>query len=75
MGAKAEIQKLILSLSDRGMAVLFISSELDEVLRCADRIAVLRDKAMVGKLSADQMDEQIIMRTIAQTDQVGAEPR
>ena len=57
------------------MAVLFISSELDEVLRCADRIAVLRDKAMVGKLSADQMDEQIIMRTIAQTDQVGAEPR
>ena len=75
VGAKAEIQKLILSLSDRGMAVLFISSELDEVLRCADRIAVLRDKAMVGKLSADQMDEQIIMRTIAQTDQVGAEPR
>src|SRR5438105_3182818 len=75
VGAKAEIQKLILSLSDRGMAVLFISSELDEVLRCADRIAVLRDKAMVGKLSADQMDEQIILRTIAQTDQVGAEPR
>ena len=75
VGAKAEIQKLILSLSDKGMAVLFISSELDEVLRCADRIAVLRDKAMVGKLSADQMDEQIIMRTIAHTDKVGAEPR
>jgi len=75
VGAKAEIQKLIISLSDKGMAVLFISSELDEVLRCADRIAVLRDKAMVGKLSADQMDEQVIMRTIAHTDKVGAEPR
>ena len=75
VGAKAEIQKLILSLSEKGMAVLFISSELDEVLRCADRIAVLRDKAMVGKLSADQMDEQVIMRTIAHTDKVGAEPR
>jgi len=76
VGAKAEIQKLILSLSEKGMAVLFISSELDEVLRCADRIAVLRDKAMVGKLSADQMDEQVIMRTIAQhTDKVEAEPR
>src|SRR6267143_1824906 len=72
VGAKAEIQKLIISLSDKGMAVLFISSELDEVLRCADRIAVLRDKAMVGKLSADQMDEQVIMRTIAHTDPVGA---
>ena len=76
VGAKAEIQKLIISLSDKGMAVLFISSELDEVLRCADRIAVLRDKAMVGKLSADQMDEQVIMRTIAQhTDKVEVEPR
>ena len=74
VGAKAEIQKLILALSDKGMAVLFISSELDEVLRCADRIAILRDKAIVGKLSADQMDEQVIMRTIAH-DRVGAEPR
>jgi len=74
VGAKAEIQKLILALSDKGMAVLFISSELDEVLRCADRIAILRDKAIVGKLSADQMDEQVIMRTIAH-DKVGAESR
>src|SRR6266853_5084075 len=74
VGAKAEIQKLIFSLSEKGMAVLFISSELDEVLRCADRIAILRDKAIVGKLSADQMDEQVIMRTIAH-DKVGAEPR
>ncbi|HEY0351163.1 MAG TPA: sugar ABC transporter ATP-binding protein, partial [Gemmatimonadales bacterium] len=74
VGAKAEIQKLILALSDKGMAVLFISSELDEVLRCADRIAILRDKAIVGKLSADEMDEQVIMRTIAH-DKVGAESR
>jgi simple sugar transport system ATP-binding protein len=74
VGAKAEIQKLILALSDKGMAVLFISSELDEVLRCADRIAILRDKAIVGNLSADQMDEQVIMRTIAH-DKVGAESR
>jgi len=35
---------------------------------------ILRDKAIVGKLSADQMDEQVIMRTIAH-DKVGAEPR
>ena len=74
VGAKAEIQKLILALSDKGMAVLFISSELDEVLRCADRIAILRDKAIVGKLSADQMDEQVIMRTIAH-DEAGADSR
>jgi monosaccharide-transporting ATPase len=75
VGAKAEIQKLILSLSEKGMAVLFISSELDEVLRCADRIAVLRDKAVVGKLRAEETNEQVIMRTIAHTDEVGAERR
>jgi galactofuranose transport system ATP-binding protein len=75
VGAKAEIQKLVLSLSEKGMAVLFISSELDEVLRCADRVAVLRDKAVVGELAADQLDEQTIMRTIAQGDITGAEHR
>jgi galactofuranose transport system ATP-binding protein len=75
VGAKAEIQKLVLSLSEKGMAVLFISSELDEVLRCADRVAVLRDRTVVGELAADQLDEQTIMRTIAQGDLAGAEDR
>src|SRR5205814_3059590 len=60
VGAKAEIQKLIVALSDKGMAVLFISSELDEVHRCADRIASLRDKAIVGQRSADRLDAPLI---------------
>jgi galactofuranose transport system ATP-binding protein len=67
VGAKAEIQKLIVELGEKGIGVLFISSELDEVLRCADRVAVLRDRAKVGELAADQLDEQSVMRTIAQT--------
>ena len=71
VGAKAEIQKLILSLAEKGMGILFISSELDEVLRCADRIAVLRDHAKVGELSAGDIDEQTIMHTIAQTGSSG----
>jgi simple sugar transport system ATP-binding protein len=71
VGAKAEIQKLILSLSEKGMGVLFISSELDEVLRCANRIAVLRDRAKVGELDAERIDEQTIMHTIAQTEPDG----
>ena len=53
------------------MAVLFISSELDEVLRCADRVAVLRDRVKVGELDAERIDEQTIMRTIAQTGPAG----
>lgn len=44
IGAKAEIQKLVLSLSKQGMGVLFISSELEEVIRVSDRVSVLRDR-------------------------------
>src|SRR5205823_8829467 len=65
VGAKAEIQKLILALAREGMAILFISSELEEVVRCSDRVAVLRDRAKVGELSGEQIDEQSIIRTIA----------
>ena len=74
VGAKAEIQKLVLSLAKQGMAVLFISSELDEVLRCADRIVVLRDRAKVGELSAGRIDEQTVMRTIAAVPAGGVAP-
>jgi simple sugar transport system ATP-binding protein len=64
VGAKAEIQKLVLSLAEEGKAGIFISSELDEVLRCSHRIMVLRDREEVGEYSSD-VDEHTIMQTIA----------
>jgi simple sugar transport system ATP-binding protein len=68
VGAKAEIQKLILSLAGEGKAILFISSELEEVVRCSDRVAVLRDRHKVGELAGDDVDEHTIMRQIAKGD-------
>jgi simple sugar transport system ATP-binding protein len=65
VGAKAEIQKLILDLCRRGMAVLFISSELEETVRCSDRVAVLRDRHKVAELAGERVSEQAIMQTIA----------
>ena len=66
VGAKAEIQRLVVSLSDGGMAVLFISAELDEVLRLSHKIAVLRDRRMVTQLANDEdVDADRIMQTIA----------
>jgi simple sugar transport system ATP-binding protein len=64
VGAKAEIQKLVLSLAEEGKACVFISSELDEVLRVCHRIAVLREREKVAEFSGD-VDEQIIMQSIA----------
>ena len=65
VGAKAEIEKLIASLRADGMAILFISSELEEVVRGSQRVVVLRDRAKVGELVGDQISEQAIMRIIA----------
>ena len=65
VGAKAEIQKLVLSLSRQGMSFLFISSELEEVLRVSDRIAVLRDRRKVKEISGEEMNQQEIMQAIA----------
>jgi simple sugar transport system ATP-binding protein len=64
VGAKAEIQKIVLELADEGMACLFISSELEEVLRTSHRIIVLRDKHMVADFT-DEVDEQTLMQAMA----------
>ncbi|GHV37704.1 sugar ABC transporter ATP-binding protein [Synergistales bacterium] len=65
VAAKTEIQKLILTLADEGLAVLFISSELDEVTRCCQRVAVWRDRRKIGELSGDDARVENIMETIA----------
>ena len=54
IGAKAQIQKLVAQLSADGMAVVFISAELEEVLRLCHRVAVLRDRRMVAQLANDR---------------------
>jgi len=65
VGAKAEIQKLVSSLADEGMAVLFISAELEEVLRLSHRIAVMRDRRKVADLPNEDVTVAQIMGLIA----------
>ncbi len=67
IGSKVEIQKLIIELREKGMALLFISSELEEVVRCSTRIAVLRDRKKIGELEGAEINEKAIMHTIAET--------
>ena len=64
VGAKAEIQKLVLSLAEEGKACVFISSELEEVLRTSHRIMVLRDRKKVTEFSGE-VNEQVIMQAMA----------
>lgn len=50
VGAKAEIQAAVVALSDGGVAVVFISSEIDEVVRLSDRVVILKDRCKVDEI-------------------------
>jgi galactofuranose transport system ATP-binding protein len=66
VGAKGEIQRLIRSLSDGGLTVLMISSELEEVTEGADRVFVLREGRTVAELAGDEITEERILAAMAQ---------
>ncbi len=59
IAAKQEIMNEILVLAKEGMAVLFISSEMEEVVRLSDRIVVMRDRAKVGELPGGTDDHAV----------------
>ncbi|MFJ8049726.1 sugar ABC transporter ATP-binding protein [Streptomyces luteogriseus] len=66
VGAKAEIQKLVVSLSEEGMSVLYIAAELEEVLRLSHTIGVLRDRKLVAQLTnGPEITTSKILETIA----------
>ncbi|RKR92103.1 simple sugar transport system ATP-binding protein [Micromonospora pisi] len=66
VGAKAEIQRLVVELADGGMAVLFISAELEEVLRLSHKVAVFRDRRLVTELeNTGDLDADRVMAVIA----------
>ena len=65
IGAKAEVQALIDELAQEGLAVLLISSEMEELLDGADRLVVLKDGAVVGELSGDDLTQDKVLAAIA----------
>lgn len=65
VGTKVDIQKLVLKLASEGMSITFISSETDEMLRTCSRMIVMRDRAVVGELTGEDLTQNKIMNTIA----------
>jgi simple sugar transport system ATP-binding protein len=59
VAAKQEIMDEIMRLASTGMAVLFISSEISEIVRIANRIVVLRDRRKVGELPAGTSEDTV----------------
>jgi simple sugar transport system ATP-binding protein len=56
------------TLTSEGMAILFISSDLEETVRNSHRVAVLRDRRKVAELHGDEITEHNIMHAIAKTE-------
>jgi ribose transport system ATP-binding protein len=61
VGAKFEIYQLMRQLTDQGVAILMISSELPEILGMSDRIVVMHDGEIVGELSREEASEERIV--------------
>jgi simple sugar transport system ATP-binding protein len=65
VGTKVDIQRLVFKLSQEGMCITFISSEIEEMLRVCSRMIVMRDRTIVGQLTGDEINQDNVMHTIA----------
>ena len=65
VGAKADIQRKVAELSAKGLSVIFISSEIEEVVRLAQRIIVMRDRRKIGELESHDIDVDDVIDYIA----------
>ena len=68
IGAKVEVQKLVGELAENGMSVIFISAELEEVLRVSSRVTLLRDGRLIATLPSDELTVDSLLARIAQPD-------
>ena len=68
VAAKQEIMEKMMQLANAGMAVIFISSEMSEVVRVAHRIVVLRDRRKVGELPAGSTEDEVYDMIAAEHD-------
>ena len=64
VGTKTEIQKLVIELADQGKSLIFISSEIEEMLRTCSKLVVLRDGQEVGEIT-EELTQGHVMQSIA----------
>ncbi|HEX6194918.1 MAG TPA: sugar ABC transporter ATP-binding protein [Jiangellaceae bacterium] len=68
VGAKVEIQNLVGDLAGNGISVMFISAELEEVLRVGSRVAILRDGRIVDTVRSDELTVDSLLALVARPD-------
>jgi simple sugar transport system ATP-binding protein len=69
VGAKVEVQNLVGELADNGLSVMFISSELEEVLRVGNRVAIVLDGRIVDTMPSNELTADSLMALVARPDE------
>ena len=62
VGAKAEIYRLLRDLADRGVVIIMVTSDMEEVLGVSDRLAVMHEGRISGFLQRSEFSEEAVMR-------------
>jgi len=74
VGARSEIYQLIRTLADDGLAVVVVSSDIDEVLGLSDRVLVVADGRVVDAAAADSLDAHAVLDRILATHEAADDP-
>jgi ribose transport system ATP-binding protein len=74
VGSKAEIYRLIDAMAQRGMGILFMSTEIPEILGIADRILVMREGAVSAELTREEATQELLVSAAATTDPASETP-
>lgn len=69
VGAKAEIHQLLRQLSDSGISVIMISSEMPEMIGICDRVVVINDGDVAGELSGDEISQEKVVEMISKSSE------
>ena len=72
VGAKQEIYKLMEELARKGVAILFVSSEMEEVLGMSDRVLVMHEGRLTGELARHELSEEAVMHLATGVERAAA---
>ena len=68
VGTKQELYRLMRELADQGAAILFYSTDYDELIGCCDRVAIMYDGRIVRELAGDELNETNIVASSLNID-------
>ena len=68
VGTKQEMYQLLRKLADSGAAIIFYSTDYDELIGCCDRVLVLYDGSVINELSGERLTERALIASALNVD-------